>query len=217
MYYSERVHNLPAWYVDDLIQGGAIGKVVHMAISGPHRLSKASRPDWFWRKSQYGGILADIGSHQFDQFLQYSGACAGRVEHARVVNFANPDKPEFEDFGEAVLTLDSGASCHSRVDWFTPDGLRTWGDGRSFIVGTQGYCELRKYVDVGGDLTHRLFLVDGKGEREVSIDPDSGFPFFGRLILDVLNRTETAISQHQAFLAAELALKAQAFADARRE
>lgn len=216
VYYSERVHNLPGWHVDDIIKGGAIGTIIHMAISGPHRLGKPGRPAWFWRKSQFGGILTDIGSHQVDQFLQYTGATSGQVEFARVENFANADHPEFEDFGEAVLRLNTGASCHSRVDWFTPDGLRTWGDGRSVIVGTKGFCELRKYIDLGGELTHRLFLVNGEGEREVKIDPDAGFPFFGRLILDVLNRTETATTQAQAFLASELSLKAQAFADARR-
>lgn len=216
VYYSERVHNLPAWHVDELIKGGAIGRIVHISITGPHRLGKAARPAWFWRKAKYGGILTDIASHQFDQFLQYTGAQNGQVRYARVENFANRDHPEFEDFGEAVLTLDTGASCHSRVDWFTPDGLRTWGDGRSFIVGTEGYFELRKYVDLAGELTHRLLLADSKGEREINIDPTAGYPFFGRLILDILNRTETATTQHQAFLAAELSLKAQAFADAKR-
>ncbi|MEM6822175.1 MAG: Gfo/Idh/MocA family oxidoreductase [Verrucomicrobiota bacterium] len=214
VYYSERVHVESAWYVDELIQGGAIGDIIHMALTGPHRLGKASRPDWFFEKKRYGGILTDICSHQFDQFLHYPRTHNGEVLHARVENFANPDKPEFEDFGEAVMKLDTGASCISRVDWFTPDGLRGWGDGRSIIIGTKGYIEIRKYFDFGrSDVGNRIFLADQETEVEIECDGKVGYPFFGQLILDCLNRTEKAMTQHHAFKAAELSLKAQLMAD----
>ena len=77
VYYSERVHVESAWYVDQLIQDGVIGDIVHMEIFGPHRLSKAGRPDWFFEKAKYGGILTDIASHQFDQFLHYTRSKGG--------------------------------------------------------------------------------------------------------------------------------------------
>src|SRR5690606_38515648 len=141
-----RLQSETATYAGDLIEQGAIGDVVHMHIMGPHRLGAGARPEWFFQKARYGGILTDIASHQFDQFLHYGKASGGMIEFARVDNFANPQYPELEDFGEAILRLDSGISCYSRVDWFTPDGLRTWGDGRTFIVGTKGSIELRKYV-----------------------------------------------------------------------
>ncbi|MGE9294803.1 MAG: Gfo/Idh/MocA family protein, partial [Puniceicoccales bacterium] len=138
VYYSERVHVESAWYVDQLIQDGAIGDIVHMEIFGPHSLNKSNRPDWFFNKEQYGGILTDIASHQFDQFLHYTRQTGGEVVHARVDNFANADKPGLEDVGEAVLVLDNGVSCFSRVNWFTPPTMRGWGDGRTFITGTKG-------------------------------------------------------------------------------
>lgn len=217
VYYSERVHVEAAWYADELIQSGTIGDIVHMAITGPHRLSKPSRPEWFFKKAQYGGILTDICSHQFDQFLHYSRQTDGEVLHARVENFANPDQPEFEDFGEAVMKLDNGISCISRVDWFTPDGLSGWGDGRSLIIGTKGYLEIRKYLDVArSDVGDRIFLVDGEKETEIDCHGKVGFPFFGQLILDCLNRTENAMTQEHAFKAAELSLKAQILADAQK-
>ncbi|MGF1677906.1 MAG: Gfo/Idh/MocA family protein [Candidatus Methylacidiphilales bacterium] len=214
VYYSERVHVEAAWYVDELIQAGAIGRVVHMAITGPHRLSQASRPEWFFQKKRYGGILTDICSHQFDQFLHYGRARSGEVLHARVENFAHPDVPELEDFGEAVMRLDNGASCISRVDWFTPKGLQSWGDGRSFFVGTAGVIEIRKYMDFGRTgRSNLILLADGEREVEIPCEGKVGFPFFGKLILDCLNRTEDAMTQEHAFLAAELSMKAQEMAD----
>jgi predicted dehydrogenase len=214
VYYSERVHVESAWYVDELIQDGAIGKIIHMSICGPHRLSKSQRPAWFFEKARYGGIITDICSHQFDQFLHYARADDAEILHARVANFFNPDTPELEDYGEAVLKLTDGTSCISRVDWFTPDGLRSWGDGRSVFIGTKGYIEVRKYMDfgrdTGGDL---IFLADSQGEQILDCKGRVGFPFFGQLILDCLNRTEVAMTQYHAFKAAELSLKAQLLAD----
>ncbi len=213
VYFSERLHVECAVRAGQLIQSGAIGRVVQVLGLGPHRIRKASRPDWFFRRAKYGGILCDIGSHQFEQFLFYSGATDASVERAAVGNFANPDRPEFEDFGEASLVGDNGVSCYVRVDWLTPDGLSTWGDGRTVVLGTEGYIELRKYVDVarGGRGDH-LILVDRKGERRFDLAGKVGFPFFGQLIEDCLDRTEHAMAQAHTFKAAELCLRAQAAA-----
>src|SRR5690606_19122701 len=146
------------------------------------------------RKEQYGGILCDIGSHQFEQFLTFSGATDATVTHAAIANYNNPDVPELDDFGEATLVGNNGASNYVRLDWFTPAGLRTWGDGRTIILGTEGYIELRKYVNVGVDphTTDHVFLVDQKGEYRIPVAGQVGFRFFGELILDCLNRTEKA-------------------------
>jgi predicted dehydrogenase len=213
VYFSERLHVESAMYATDLVAGGAIGRVIQVIGLGPHRLGKAARPAWFFEKAKYGGILCDIGSHQFEQFLFYSGATDATVTNAAVANFANPDTPEFEDFGEASLLGNNGASNYIRVDWFTPAGLSTWGDGRTVILGTKGYIELRKYVDVGRDKAgDNLILVDDQGEQFINVAGKVGFRFFGEFILDCLNRTEKAMTQAHAFKAAELCLRAQAAA-----
>jgi predicted dehydrogenase len=210
VYFSERLHVESAMYATDLVAGGAIGKVIQVIGLGPHRLGKAGRPAWFFEKAKFGGILTDIGSHQFEQFLTYTGATDATVTQAAVGNFANPDKPEFEDFGEASLLGDNGTSNYIRVDWFTPAGLGTWGDGRTVILGTKGYIELRKYIDVARDkLGDNVYIVDDAGERHVNVTGQVGFRYFGQLILDCLNRTENAMTQAHAFKAAELCLRAQ--------
>ena len=213
VYFSERLHVEAAMYATDLVKQGAVGRVLQVLGLGPHRLSKESRPPWFWERARTGGILCDIGSHQFEQFLTFSGATDATLLHAAVANHANPDHPEFEDFGEASLLGNNGATNYIRVDWFTPPGLSTWGDGRTIILGEKGYIELRKYVDVGREKSgNQVYLVDGKGEHHWNVSGQVGFRFFGELILDCLNRTEKAMTQEHAFKAAELCLKAQAAA-----
>ncbi|HUG12136.1 MAG TPA: Gfo/Idh/MocA family oxidoreductase [Opitutaceae bacterium] len=213
VYFSERLHVECAMHAGDLVHGGAIGRVVQVLGLGPHRLNKPSRPAWFFERARYGGILCDIGSHQFEQYLFFSGAKDATVTSAAVGNFANPETPEFEDYGETTLQGDNGSTNFVRVDWFNPNGLRTWGDGRMIILGTKGYIELRKYIDVARDAAgDHLYLVNDEGEQHLELAGKVGFPFFGRLILDCLNRTEHAMTQAHAFKAAELCLKAQAVA-----
>lgn len=216
--YSERLLSECTYYAGELAREGVIGKVVQVLNLAPHNLSAPSRPEWFFRKEAYGGILTDIGSHQFEQFLHFTGALDADINHARVDNIDNPDYPGLEDFGEAQLTTDTGASCYCRVDWFNPAGLRSWGDGRTFVLGTKGFMEIRKYIDVARNTGgNRIFLVDEKGEYEIDCTGKVGFPYFGKLILDVLNRTENAMTQAHAFKAAELSMRAQEQADAKRK
>ncbi len=213
--FSERLHTEAGWYAGELIKEGAIGKVIQVMTLAPHNLAKDSRPDWFFDKEKYGGILTDIGSHQFEQFLSYAGAKDATVNFARVDNIANADKPGLEDFGEASLTTDNGVSCYCRMDWFNPRGNRTWGDGRTFILGTDGYIEVRKYIDITLEPKEDqvVYLVDHEGEKRIPCSGKIGFPFYGQLILDILNRTEDAMTQAHCFKAAELSMKAQKFAD----
>ncbi len=210
VYYSERLHTECSIYAGNLILEGAIGRVLQVIGMGPHRLNAPSRPEWFFDFAQYGGILCDIGSHQIEQFLHFAGAHDATVTSSRIANYNNPQYPELEDFGDASLVADNGATNYFRVDWFTPDGLGAWGDGRTFILGTEGYIELRKYLDVGRESeSDQLFLVDGKGERHIRTRNTVGFPYFGQLVLDCLERTENAMTQEHAFKAAELCLIAQ--------
>jgi predicted dehydrogenase len=210
VYYSERLHVEASSYADELVKSGAIGRVINMVGLGPHRLNAATRPAWFFEKEKYGGILCDIGSHQFEQFLHYVGARDASVASARVANYHHPQYPELEDWGDVNLLADNGATFYMRVDWFSPEGLCTWGDGRTVILGTDGYIELRKYCNVAVAKTgDHLFLVDRQGERYINCHGTVGFPFFGKFVLDCLRRTEEAMTQAHAFKAAELCLLAQ--------
>jgi len=207
--FSERFENAATARAGELARAGAIGKVVHTVGLGPHRLDAGRRPPWFFNRAQYGGILADIASHQTDQFLFFTGSTEAEVVTAHVANWKSPEWPELEDFGEIMLRGDGGTG-YVRVDWYTPDGLGTWGDGRLVILGTEGYIELRKYVDVAGRSgDNHLFVVDAKAARHV--DASGGdLPYGRQLIADILNRTETAMSQTHCFLACQLALEAEA-------
>ena len=209
--FSERFENRATEKASQLVAAGAIGRVVQTVGLGPHALRNNPRPDWFFQRKRYGGILCDIAAHQCDQFLHFTGTTQAQVVASHIGNFGNPETPELEDFGE-VLLRGNGGTGFIRVDWFTPKGLGVWGDGRLTILGTEGYIELRKYVDVagrpGGD---HLFLVDGKGQQHMDCSKEF-LPYGPRLVQDVLNRTETAMTQAHCFLATELALKAEALA-----
>ena len=206
--YSERLEVKAAVKAGDLVKAGAIGDVVQTVNLAPHRINPPERPDWFWDPAYFGGILTDVGSHQIDQFLFYTGSTKGEVVAAQVGNFHHPEHPKFQDFGDVMLRGDGGTG-YVRVDWFTPAGLPTWGDGRLTILGSAGYMEARKYVDIGGQPGgNHLFLVDGKGIQRIDCSQVE-LPFGRQLVDDVLNRTETAMSQAHCFLATELTLKAQ--------
>ena len=212
VYYSERLHVEGAILAGYMVDAGEIGRVISVTGFGPHRLGAAGRPKWFFEKEKYGGILCDIGSHQIEQYLHFAGEEDAEVQLSRVGNYAHPEYPELEDFGDCELTGKNGTTNYFRVDWFTPDGLRTWGDGRVIILGTEGFIEVRKYVNLASDQPGggHVFLVNGEGEKYVNAVGVTGYPFFGKLILDCLNRTENAMTQAHAFKAAELCLKAEA-------
>lgn len=206
--YSERHENQATVKAGSLIKDGAIGKVIQTIGLGPHRMNVKSRPYWFFDKKYFGGIITDIGSHQMDQFLYFTGSTKAEIVASQVGNLNNLSYPEFEDFGDAMIKGDQGTG-YVRVDWFTPDGLNTWGDGRLTILGTDGYIELRKYVDIAGQKGgNHLYLVNQKETRYIDCNKEP-LPFGELFVNDIINRTETAMNQHHCFLATELALVAQ--------
>jgi predicted dehydrogenase len=209
--FTERFETRSTTRAGELVHAGAIGRVVHTCGLGPHRLNRHLRPDWFFDREKFGGILVDIASHQFDQFLYFTGSTDARILAARADNVAHPDDPGFEDLGEVMIESDKAAG-YIRVDWFTPEGLPTWGDGRLTIVGTEGTIELRKYIDIAGrpGIDH-LFLVDRNGVRYIDC-ADADLPYYKNLHRDVFERTESAMPQSHCFKVCELALEAQALA-----
>ncbi len=213
VYFSERLHVEGAVLAGQLISEGAIGKVIHMDGFGPHRISIPIRPDWFFDKKYYGGILCDLASHQIEQFLYYANVENATIDFAKTSNRNNAQFPNFEDFGELHITADNGATAHIRVDWFTPDSLPVWGDGRTFIVGTKGYIEIRKYINLATDITSdHVFLCNNETCKHIEAKQTVGFPFFGAFILDCINNTENSISQDHVYKTMELAVIAQKLA-----
>lgn len=209
--YSERLEVKAAIHAGYLIDQGAIGKVIQTVNLAPHRIGNVDaggRPEWFWHKNRYGGILTDIGSHQIEQFLYYTKSTSAHVVASQAGNVAHPQYPEFEDFGD-MIAVGNGGTGYIRVDWFTPDGLPTWGDGRLFVLGTEGYIELRKYYDVSGRAGgNHLFIADKKGVRYIDCN-SVVLPFGPLFVRDILDRTEKAQDQAEALLTAELVLTAE--------
>ena len=210
--FSERFETAVSTRASELVAAGAIGKVVQTVGLGPHRLNRSTRPDWFFQREKFGGILTDIASHQIDQFLHYTGSDTAQITHAFTANYANREDPGLQDFGEINLLSEQGTG-YIRVDWFTPDALPTWGDGRLTILGTEGYLELRKYVDVGGGKgTDHLILVN-KSKSEKIDASGAGLPYFSCLAHDIEHRSNTAMTQAHCFTVMELALLAQQMAE----
>jgi predicted dehydrogenase len=213
--FSERLRNRAMVRASELVRAGAIGRVLQTVGLGPHRLAANPRPAWFFQRERYGGIITDIGSHQADHFLHFTASTSFDVLAAQVANLGHPEKPELEDFGDALVHGDGGTG-YFRVDWFTPDGLGAWGDGRVTILGTDGFIEVRKNGDIAGRPgSSHLFLVDARSTQYVDC-ADVEMPFGRQLLNDIRDRTETAMSQAHSFLAAELVLRCQAHADAAR-
>jgi predicted dehydrogenase len=214
--YSERLEVKAAVYAGELVQQGAIGKVIQTINIAPHQIIQGTgdagggtgRPEWFWNPDQYGGILCDIGSHQVDQFLYYTGSTQAEIAESQVANVRHPDRPRFQDFGDMILRGDRGLG-YVRLDWFTPKGLGTWGDGRLFILGTDGYIEIRKYTNVAvAKQGNNLYIVNNKEARYIDCN-NMPLPFGPQFVSDIVNRTHTAQDQVQCLLAAELVIKAQ--------
>lgn len=207
--FSERLENPATVKAGELIQAGAIGRVIQTIGLGPHRIHPPERPDWFYQREKYGGILTDIASHQVDQFLFFTGSTAAEVVTSQVANYTHPQFPELEDFGDMLLRSEN-ATGYIRVDWYTPAGLPVWGDGRLTILGTEGFMEIRKYLDIGGRAGgNHLFLADQKGTQYINCN-DGDVPYGRQLVHDILHRTETAMPQAHVFLVSQLALEAEA-------
>lgn len=209
--YSERFEVPCVQTAAELVADGRIGRVVQTLGIGPHRLNRPTRPDWFFDSARYGGILTDIASHQIDQFLFFTGSTDAEIASACIANHANPETPDLQDFGEIVLR-NAHSHGYIRVDWYTPDGLPTWGDGRLMLLGTDGYIELRKYVDIAGkEGTNHLFVTDNNGVERIDCAAQP-LPYYQQLVNDIRDRSETAMSQQHCFKVMELAIRAQELA-----
>lgn len=209
IYFGERIHVEGAVLAQQMIDEGKLGDLISITILAPHRLSEPIRPAWFWKPEQNGGIIADIGSHQFEQFLSYAHAKSGKIL-CSAIRQTNKNHPDFQDYGQVSFVSDNNVLGFCRMDWFTPDGMGAWGDGRVFIVGTKGSLEIRKYLDVANsNIGDQLYFTDHQSETHIDAHGKTGFPFFGGFILDCMNNTELVMTQDHVLEAMRLALTAQ--------
>ena len=190
-----------------IVRSGELGRLVHTTSLAPHRLNRDLRPAWFFDAPAYGGIINDIGVHSIDQFLAFAATDDAEIVSCSIGAFGT-EPPGFEDFAELVLATPS-VRGYVRLDWFTPDGLPTWGDGRFFVVGTEGTLELRKNLDIEGrEGTDHMFVANRTTTRYVDC---SGLPvtYYRNFLSDIANRSETAMPKQQVFNVCRLALRAQ--------
>ncbi|MGJ3237142.1 MAG: Gfo/Idh/MocA family protein [Anaerolineae bacterium] len=209
IYFGERLQNPATVKAGELVHSGVIGQVVQTVGFGPHRLlGHVQRPDWSFDRRYFGGVINDLASHQMDQFLYFTGSTEAQVIASHIGNFKHQQFPKMHDFGDMIVRSPS-ATGYVRVDWMTPEGLDTWGDVRLFILGTDGYIELRKNIDIAGrDGDNHLFLVNRHGTQHIDCRNVS-LPFAEQFIADVQQRTDVAMSQAHCLLAAQLALQAE--------
>ncbi len=211
VYYSERLASEAAMYACNAIKSGIIGKVINVEILAPHRLG--SRPEWFFKKECSGGIFVDIGSHQFEQFLYYTGNDNANIIAATIRKSVNESNEEYECFGDVYLKGENGATGYIRVDWLTPDSLPVFGDGRVFILGEKGFIELRKYIDIGSGNTEVVIVCNDAKCQKVSVKDITKITFFNDLLDDILNGGNKTMSLHHTLYTMELALKTQEVAE----
>ena len=189
--YIERRRIARRMKAGELVKAGAIGSVIQTIGLAPHRMNPATRPPWFFERARYGGILCDLASHQFDQFLFFTGSTRADIVAAQVGNVHHPQYPGLEDFGDVMLRGDGGTG-YIRADWFTPDGLDAWGDGRTDDSRHRGLHrdpEERRHRRPRG----RQPPVPRRPEGAQYVDcSDVALPYGARLVDDVLNRTQTA-------------------------
>ena len=213
VYYSELIENDATVFAKQLVDRGIIGKIYHLDIFAPHRLNPETRPDWFWKRKDTGGIITDIGSHQIEQFLEFAGTTDTKIVSARVNNYFHPQYPEFDDFGDVMLEAANGVTGYLRVDWMSPAGIKTFGDLRMTILGEKGFIELRKNCDLGhSSSTNNVTVALDEGVFMESVKGKVYKPYFRCLINDCINKTDTAMSTDIVYAAMKLTIEAQSIA-----
>ena len=209
--FSERFENAATVRAGELVKAGAIGKVVQTVGLGPapdQRAHAARRGSSSGRST--GGILADIASHQMDQFLFMTGSTEAEVVAAQVANWKLPPVAGARGLrgrappGQRGKRLRAGRLVHA-------------GRPRARGATAASWCWARRatsscgstWTSPGGPAASHLFLVDGQAARHV--DASGGdLPYGRQLLADIVDRTETAMPQAHCFLACQLALEAQA-------
>lgn len=186
-----------------LLVDGALGQLTQIATTGPHKLLRPTRPDWFFRRATYGGILGDLAVHDVDLVLWLTGATEGVVSGAAGSSVA--DLPEFTNYGSALLRAGS-VTATLEVNWLTPSASPYHGDYRMRLTGTEGVAELYWARD-------RLVAVTNDAPP-YGVELEPAVPGVVDDVLDSISAGERPVIDTAASLAAtRIALLAQQSAD----
>lgn len=179
-----------------------LGKIINIGIRKPHKLKPSTRPAWHFSKEQGGGIVIDLFVHDFD-LLRWLTGDEIRGFDGMVTKNMLPEYPTFYDAAAVQVLLKDNTIAQLYADWHTPEASKTYGDGRIFVVGTEGYAELRLSGDpLITDETLMLFVTHEKEYERVELDT-----LQATISEDFLQRIEgkQAGITHQDILAASIA------------
>jgi len=202
IYLRERLLSRAEQLAARLVRAGEIGRPVNFIGLEPHKLMAGHRPSWQFKKLLSGGILNELGVHVLDSFCFLTGQ-AVKTGRARVGNVANPDEYDFQDFGDITFQGTSGTTGYARVDWLTPETLPSFGDLRCMVVGTEGYLEVRKKIDLAVDnnrYTGDQLLICSKNRAPERVDcRHIPITFHEQLVQDVIQGANRCIPHHYFF------------------
>lgn len=155
-----------------LVESGALGTVVEVSSTGPHKLNPESRPAWFFDRSTYGGILSDLVTHDIDLALQFTRAASGTISGAVAGLF--PGKPEFSLSGVATVRSPEQLMI-LEANWLTPAMSSVHGDYHMRVIGTEGVADLwwargLLTLTTSNEGTHEVPLGNGHRPAEVIFD-----------------------------------------------
>jgi predicted dehydrogenase len=158
----------------EFIQTGGLGEIVGITSVGPHKLNPNTRPEWFFRRDEYGGIIGDLAVHDLDTALLFAPA-----QSAQVRGWVRAVAPNgFAHYGVAsVITPTTVISAE--VSWLTPQASDVHGDYRMRVVGTRGTLEIfwaRGRVEVVTDdrVAHDLTLPPRRRPAQDALDTIAG-------------------------------------------
>jgi predicted dehydrogenase len=191
----------------EVVRSGELGRLVSLTSLAPHRLNRELRPDWFFDRDAYGGIINDIGVHSIDQFLAFADTSDATIAASTIGCFGTAP-PGFEDFAEITLRGPTMTGT-MRLDWFTPDGLPDWGDGRLFLVGTEGTLELRKNLDIEGRVGGDHMFVANRHRTRHQDCSEMPVTYYRDFLDDIRDRTGRMLDAGRVFSVCRLALQCQ--------
>jgi predicted dehydrogenase len=192
----------PAFYTAwSAVRRGEIGQVRLIYAQKSYKLG--TRPEYYSRRSTYGGTIPWVGSHAVDWVYWFSHAqfVSVTASHSRLFNSGYGDL-EVSAMCHFVLQDEIFASVS--LDYYRPETARTHGDDRVRVVGTQGVIEVR-----GG----KVYLISDLLKQEQKIPAACDRMLFADFIHQVEGKSRSLLSAEDVFTVTEACLLARQSAD----